>query len=49
MDFITDICQATVVIKGFLNNQRFKTKQEKLKQSKRKTYRHQTEWLEKEF
>lgn len=29
MDFITDICQAAVVTKGFLKNQQTKTRQEK--------------------
>lgn len=29
MDFITDICQATDVIKGFLNDQKIKTRENK--------------------
>lgn len=30
MYFITDICQATIDIKGFLNNQQIKTNQDKI-------------------
>ena len=36
MDFITDICQAAVVTKGFLKNQQIKTRQEKTATTKAK-------------